>query len=394
MKLNQSVFAALFLSITWGLVSPSAQAQGQAQERLSGTIQTSAPQTTMDVANEIFMKGSIDGKHAWFVLGVEDGMALSKDILKHTIDSEQLVDLSADFYHVNHAHDLIHAVDSTLKNAAYYAPKLLSRPWKTLASIPQAFAVNMDHANEAYYHSNIPMVGNAKYAGWAVWAVIGGSLKLIVEAPAEAVYGTVETSVAMACPIAWQALRITWDSTMVVARFVGFPAAAAAVAGYSVASSSCAAVAGIVYGGGVAVYNGVKWVAYDLPRLHFYPVRVDTEVGTSVDNLETFARSLERRLVEGKELTQTSQVGRYQAKFTLKQNDGGKYGIVWVYPLKGKLMVRAEISRSYLAKFAKGTGKTVAQARQEIQAALTEEMNQTITATLQNSGPAAMFANN
>ena len=66
MKIKNSILALLFLSALGASALPHAQADGAS------------------IIREIAVKGSIDGKKMWWVLGFEDSAETTKDILKST----------------------------------------------------------------------------------------------------------------------------------------------------------------------------------------------------------------------------------------------------------------------------------------------------------------------
>jgi len=359
--------------------------------------------TPFGVATEIFWKGSIDGKQNWIVLGVDKGAQITREVFKNTIDLDELVEVGADIYDPNghahwesgcgkrskvsveaHNHDIVGALKDSINNAKECAPRILSRPWRSLKKIPSAFRVNLEQGNEAYYHSSSSTVGSMKYSGWAAWAVIEGSYYLVVEAPATSVFSVVETLVKTASPIVYQPFKITWDAGAVLVRLAVAPAAASVIGTYSVLSSSFAAAASIVYAGGVSFFNGMKWVAYDLPRYSRYPVRVDFQTGLGIDSQQELAERLVSQWNLRHCFKVTSEINKYKSKITLRTEGSGPvpdntaFGIIWVYPVNGKLVVRAEMTRSFVRALAHADQKNYTETKVSMREALQVDMAEMI----------------
>ncbi|MEO5971708.1 MAG: hypothetical protein ABIQ95_17420 [Bdellovibrionia bacterium] len=368
MNFKRLVVAALFCSSLMPLAGVSAFAQDVHS------------QTSIEVAHDIFMKGSIDGKHTWIVLGVEEGFRMAKETLEHTVDSNELLNLRNDFYDPKHVHDVYGAALWSKDNARKYAPNILNRPWKSIEGIPQVFRVNFEKANDAYYHTDSPLVGSMKYSGWAVWTMIEGAFYLVIEAPSEAVFSTLETGVKVAGPLILSPLMITWDATKVAFPLVFCPIVAAAVGGYSVISSSTSAVASLVYSGGVATFNGMKWMVYDLPRYSIYPVLAEFRTEFGVDSQQALADSLVSQWELRHGFSMTPKLGKYQSRIDLRFNGDGRvsndtnFGVIQVYPVNGKLMVRGEISRAYIKALSVADKRSFKETKADLQRSMEEDL--------------------
>lgn len=146
------------------------------------------------VFKEIFVKGSIDGEKLFLVLGLKDGIKISKELLKDAIDIEALKKSGGKtvkalktagkaIYNKNHKYDLYDAIRTSGKFAIENAPNIFNSPWRSLKKIKKSFSISMRHAREAKARANSTITGLMSYSGHAVWANVKGAYYLVVEAP-------------------------------------------------------------------------------------------------------------------------------------------------------------------------------------------------------------------
>ncbi len=345
MKVQSSFFGVL--AIVLGLGSMVSAMPSQARADLSGNV--------IETAGEVFLKGSIDGKSMFMVLGMKDAKDAVKNIMDWAVDEKGLAEVGHDIYNKDHLDDVSDAVSGGADLSKEASQHIFSAPWKTLAKIPKAYRVSFDRAQDAYYGSKNSVAGGLKYAGWAVWANIQGAYYLIIEAPVEFVTLTAVTVGAVPGAIALQGLVIAWDVTKVVFKFAVGVAASAAVATYAFVTSSAATALTLVAAGGVAVFKGGKWLFYGLPYGFFHPVQVENLTGLAFGEQQAVAgfafEYLKSQQAEMHLVTVVSEIGKYNSRITLalKNAEGETIdaAILKFTSKKGNVVMTLDSTRKY-----------------------------------------------
>jgi hypothetical protein len=338
-------FKFAILGLLLCLVTVSASTEPAGADESKGILQT---------AGEVFLKGSIDGKHMFMVLGMQDAAKATKEIIKWAVKGEDLVELGHDIYNGEHRDDLVDAVRDGARVSRKVAPHILKAPWKSLKKIPNAYRVNFDRAQDAYYGSSNSAVGVLKYSGWAVWANIEGAHYLVVEAPLVLAGSAVVTAAAVPAALAWQGLVIAWDAGCIAFKFTAGVAAIAVVNTYGIITSSAATVITLLAAGGVATFHGGKWLVYEIPRSFFHPVMVVNDTSFGYDQQERLAKIAGEVLSAwgSSELVRTrAKTGKYKSKLEgfVKDEDGDEYVAVTIAleSRKGRVRIKADVSRKY-----------------------------------------------
>jgi hypothetical protein len=340
-----------------------------------------ADPSVIKTAGEVFYKGSIDGKRLFLVLGVQDGTKISQDLIKDAVDPQLFLDTASTFYNKKHEKDIFYAFGLSYKGGRESFPEILNLPWGSLKKIPQAFRVNIDSANEAYYNAPHPVIGTMKYSGLAVWTVVEGSYYLVIETPMNMLRGCAEVGWSAACPLLQQTWNVAWNTGALAFRTAALPTAALATTSYSVASSSLAAIATLIASGQTATYNGVKWLVYDLPRSYFYPIKVELKTELKLNQQEITANWIVQKIQNDGKYNAVARIAKFNSeiKAVSTANSHPKADFVYsVYPVAGKLILRAEVSRSHFEKTvqSESNDKTRAQVQKDFEAQLQDTLNQ------------------
>jgi len=342
MKFHRPLLAALVAALTTVTLAHSVRADESAP--------TAGSDTALGTMGEIFLKGSIDGKHLFMVLGMEKALDASKDIAEWAIDKDGLradgEEVADDFKEVSEDFDEafktgVHFTKNGGELLKENAPEIWRAPWRSLKKIPGAYRVNFDRAQDAYYGSKNASVGALKYAGWAAWANIEGVYYLVIEAPAkvvgEVLFNTaIATGIALRVSgslafggiiIAWDSadavLHSAWVGTKIVLRATAGLVATIATVSYSLLSTGTVELlTGVAYVG-VMTYRGGKFLVYKLPRRLRYPVSVTRETDVNYEDQSVAALSISDALNNGLELPGVGEVSfsrdvqRYRSRFEL-----------------------------------------------------------------------------
>ena len=307
----------------------------------------------MQTIGEVFLKGSIDGKHLFMVLGVKDALKADKKIAEWAVDEKDLKDLADDVYNPEHHDDAVSRVRKGAEISKEAAPMILSLPWKSLQKIPKAYRVDFDHAQNAYYSSKNPVSGVLKYSGWAVWANIQGAYYLVIETPIEFVGMTLATVGAVPAAAVWEGLVVVGDAGKIVFKYASGAIAVLAVDAYSLVSATTATTLTAVTASGIGIYKGAKFLFYGLPHRMTYPVAIEQKTDFAMSHQEEIARIAQSVIV--KEMPQVKvrgQIGKYKSTFTLSvaDRDGteAKMGRVLVGVKRDNVVIKVEFKRSYL----------------------------------------------
>jgi len=343
-----------------------------------------AEDTALGTIGEIFLKGSIDGKHMFLVLGMKKAVAATKDIAEWAIHKDGLQadghELAEDFREVG---EDATEFDDAFRNGVRFtqkggevlhgnAPEIWRAPWRSLRKIPGAYRVNFDRARDAYYGSKHASVGALKYAGWAAWANIEGAYYLVIEAPAkvvgEVLFTTlVATGTALGVPgalafkgieLAWDAteaaLHSAWVGTKIVLRATAGLIATIATVTYSLVSTGTAELlAGVAYVG-VMTYRAGKLLLVELPRKARFPIAVERPTSLGYEQQTTVAalvaaalRSLS--LPEVSRLLCTERIGKYRSSFNCGDAIGRIQNVALTLKVeRQRVVLKLELTRDYV----------------------------------------------
>ncbi|MBT5093572.1 MAG: hypothetical protein HOM21_04985 [Halobacteriovoraceae bacterium] len=230
---------------------------------------------------EIFLKGSLDGKRLFMVLGFEDAKTVFDKSLKEAVNlkdlrdiGEDIKDLPANFKPIYNGgeDDIQQHVGEAAEFSKKEAKQIFKAPFKTLQKIPQAYSVQMDRAREAYFETENQIAASVKYAGHAVWANVEGAYYLVIEAPAKALFHSMTTLLAVpaviALDVAHSAALMTWDLGKItlkvsyqLTKAIYQGGKAVVTAAYAGISTGVAILATSVAAGAVGVAVGVQWIA-------------------------------------------------------------------------------------------------------------------------------------
>lgn len=381
----------------------------RASDNLENQNDQQKEQTVVEVAKDIFFKGSIDGKHTWIVLGVEEGLKIAKEKLHEAVASDQLLASLKDSIYDSKGdtsegdrQDILGAVNSSVENAKIYIPEILNSTWKSIEKIPNAFKVNLEQADDAYYGSNSKMVGNMKYSGWAIWTIIEGTYYLVIDTPVSSVKTTALSALGIAQPPFNQTLKITSLSAPVIARFVANPVVAAAASGYSLVSSTTAALGSLFYAGGLAALDDAKWMMYDYPRSYLYPISVELKTQMNMNQQEILANSVVKYWQNKNEFINPdsgqsefmlfTKISRYHSEVKIIFGAGLTFGLskqVGVFQViseNGKLKLRAEISTVYINTLSKAENRSYSETKAELEAAVASALNEILAEATHTQG--------
>lgn len=312
------------------------------------------------VVKEIYVKGSIDGKHLFMVYGMGEAKNAIKGDFKNIIRMRDLVRVKDAINNKEHRDDFVdsvkegiegskesaQAIPGDVKDIKEAAQDIVKWPWKSISRMKESYKVSFDNARDSYYHAKNPIVGTLKYSGHAIWANVKGAYYLIVEIPVVTAAAVVETGVetldvaadgagvALSVPlhIIGQTLRVAWRSTVVGLKLATIPFRAAAAAlqgGYSLLSTTTAATVTLIAAGGIATYKGTKWLVYTLPHRLMSPIAVLSGTEIPLDQQEEFAKKVKTEIEQsilsgiGLKLAKES-IKEYRSSFTLSSDKAPK----------------------------------------------------------------------
>ncbi len=363
----------------------------------AGAQEVAPPKSgTLSVIKEVFMKGSIDGKQMFMVLGMQDGFEVTKDIAEGIVTERELdwyshrAEKLADHIYDDKKDNYAAATRKGVEAAEDLAPRILERPWRSLKEIPKSFKVNLDKGQDAYYNSKNGVAGAVKYSGWAAWAVIEGSYYLILEAPVRFAFNLAGT--VLAVPTAWavQTIRVGFDVACLafLAVWNGLKAAILvptmlAVEIYSVLSSTVATTLTLVAAGGLAIIKAGKFLFVDGPRRIRYPVGVKAETGIEFNEKEQINMAnqvVTHYSAKDNELNITrveSNIRKYKSSIDLyaTKDDGSEihYGVIAITVSEKMVRARLDVSRK-MFKIMKRNGMT----RDAVKAMVTESLKDAV----------------
>lgn len=301
--------------------------------------QTNKKMTTIDTVKEVFLKGSIDGDSMFMVLGMQDGFEYSKEVMKEAINMEDLKNIGEDFQEVgNDLKDFDHVLKS---------------PWKSIRKIPNAYKVDFERAQNAYYNADGQISGVLKYSGWAVWANVKGVYYLVIEAPVVMASQALYRTTALSWDISMTGLRITWNAIKPAFGALW----SATVMTYATVSSSIATTATLVAAGGVAVFKGGKWLIVTLPNKFFKPVTVKTETNTSFEDHAELAGRLNKLLTNasdifGLDVLANSDIKKFSSEFEIRATDLKMNAFVLKTGIENKkVALTLEVTKAYIKHY-------------------------------------------
>jgi hypothetical protein len=336
---------------------------------LSAWAQTPS-KTTLETVKEVFLKGSIDGDKMFMVLGTADGFSISKKMMKDAIDMDDLAEYAEE------AQDIQKAVIS-FKN-------VIKKPWKSLKKIPQAYQVDFEKAQDAYYGADSQISGVLKYSGWAVWAHVEGAYYLVIEAPIVMAAHAIGSSVYTAWEITTFGLKVTWDVIKPAFALV----ASTAVMTYSAISSGIATTATLLAAGGVAAYKGGKWLIVEMPSKLFKPVSAVASTTYNYDEQKVLADKLLKFLTNhgdifGDKILVDSEVSKYKSNFSISFEKDGMNAFELKTIIKNKKIdLKLEVKKAYFKKMRRENSEL---SRAEVKQKLIQEMNEILNQITQQA---------
>ncbi|OFZ20018.1 MAG: hypothetical protein A2X94_11700 [Bdellovibrionales bacterium GWB1_55_8] len=347
----------------------------------------------LETIKEVFLKGSIDGKNLFMVLGVEDALKINKEIAKWAVDADDLKELRDHVYNKDHHNDAYDRVSGAGEFSKEMAPHILQAPWRTLKEIPKSYRVNFDRAQRGYLQAKNPVSGVLKYSGWAVWANIQGAYYLVIEAPVEFVGATVLTVGAVPAAMTWQLIVTAQDLTVITLKIAAGLVAVTAVEAYALLSSVTATTFTVIATTGVAIYKGTKWLIFGFGHGSRFPVRVRQATGLSLEEHQRVADATAKTLAAALPAAQIeSKMGKYKSRFsiTVRSVEGKETLMARVSTAvrKDNVTIEVEFTKAYLKlrQLEQGLSKP------EIKKQLSEEASeliQQITQELQINADAA-----
>lgn len=326
--------------------------------------------STLDTVKEVFLKGSIDGDSMFMVLGTADGYSISKKMMKDAINMDDLAEYAEE------AQDIGDAA-KTFKN-------VIKKPWKSLKKIPEAYKVDFEKAQEAYYGADTQIAGVLKYSGWAVWANIEGAYYLVIEAPVVMAAHTIGSAVYTAWEITGMGLKITWDVIKPAFAFI----ASTAVMTYATISSGVATAATLIAAGGVAAFKGGKWLIVEMPNKLLKPVSVVVSTNYNFDQQKEVANKLQNFLnnhgdVFGDKVIVESDVNKYKSNFSISFDKDGMNAFELKTVIKNKKVdVKLEVKKAYFKKVRKDNPEL---RRVEVKEKLMQEMNEILNKIIEQA---------
>jgi len=323
------------------------------------------------VLGEVFLKGSIDGKNMFMVVGMKDAIEYSKEMIEHLALEKDLKQLGRDIYNKEHRDDAYDRYRDSIKVAENILPDLFKGPWKTIKKIPNAYKVNFERGQEAYYTTKNSVAGSLKYTGWAVWANVQGAYYLIIEAPAAAILASVAVPMVGAVPTAQEVLAVGWGSTKILMKLGLEVSGLLALNTYAFVTSSTATLMTAMTAGGIAVYKGTKWLVYGLPHRFGYPIAVELMTQFKADDQQLLAQKIvdlfEKDGIQ-KNIHLVSKIEKFKSKLVMMgENDDGsevKMGEILVSVEKARVIVKVEFKRTYINLIVKNKGVSKAEAKQ------------------------------
>lgn len=229
----------------------------------------------MPPSKEVFLKGSIDGKSLFMVLGFDKAKEINSKIFKSTFSKENIVELGSLINNSAHDNDFVGEIGEGADITKKHFTKIISSPWRSLSKIPRRFKVNLQKANERYYTSNTPGLGAVEYAATGVWAVLESSYYLVIESPVALAGNLIITSLAIPFKITVQIGRVVLKALKNVLFPIGGAIAIAGVTTYTFLSTGIVELGLVINKQLGFIGYGLKYVFSDLPRQLSYPVSIE-----------------------------------------------------------------------------------------------------------------------
>lgn len=286
---------------------------------------TSSPLSTI---KEVFLRGSIDGKHLFLIYGINNAAHDIKEIVKdYSVNVQDFVDIGhmvSDYGQIiddaiNHSDPL--GARSDFDQAGHIIKEIPSSAWEQITNAPQAFKVDMEAAQEARYRSSNPIAGAIKYSGLATWACVQGSYYLVVAAPIDVVGHLADAAIPAAIGTAIVPLAVTLHTGAIIGNITmkflqeAFVGTSTMLMGtYSAATSSIATLATVAATGIYATFEAGKWLIMDAPTNILYPIRVNITTDADLSNQREITQNVLKKFEE-----MDVQVGK-AGQFAIKAN--------------------------------------------------------------------------
>lgn len=226
-------------------------------------------------SKEVFLKGSLDGKSIFMVLGFDKTREINSKIFSATFNKENLIDLGSLINNQDHENDFIGEVKEGADISQKHFKKILSSPWKSLSKIPRRFKVNMKRAQEEYYTSSSQGAGVLEYAAFGVWATLESSYYLVIESPLAFTGNLIITSLAIPFKLTVHIGKIVLKALKNILYPIGGAIAIAGVTTYSFLSTGVVELALVLNKQLGHIGKGIKYVFSDLPKKIKYPITVE-----------------------------------------------------------------------------------------------------------------------
>lgn len=229
----------------------------------------------MPKSKEVFLKGSIDGKSLFMVLGFDKAKEINSKNFSSTFNKDNVVELGSLINNSSHDNDFAGEIEEGANVTKKHFGKIISSPWRSLSKIPRRFKVSMQKANERYYTSNSPELGAVEYAATGVWAVLESSYYLVIESPVALAGNLIITSLAIPFKITVQIGRVVLKALKNVLFPIGGAIAIAGVTTYSLLSTGIVELGLVINKQLGYIGIGLKFVFSDLPRKINYPITIE-----------------------------------------------------------------------------------------------------------------------
>jgi len=332
---------------------------------------------TLATVEEILLKGSVDGKHLWMVLGVKDAADIDKNVIKNHIGMEDLRQVSRTVYNKDHEFDVYGNIKGGWKFGRGLTHDLLQSAWKDLKDIPGSFEAEIELGNYAYHNASNPVAGTVKWSGHAIWATVKGAYYLVVQVPVEAVIGTTGPAIGVTGGAALSTLEIGISGVWFGIKLAYTAVAVAGTSAYSAVTAGGAATGALILAGGVGVVRAVHWVVVTGPRKLKYPVSGYTDMGQPIDKKDEVAASVEKLLNDSsftgvKDLS-AKQVANSRFSTTLELAvEGLRLGTADIFARQGDVRVRLSVRRDFIKAYAQSNNMSVRNAKAVLKGLVTD----------------------
>ncbi len=249
-------------------------------------------------SKEVFLKGSIDGKSLFMVLGFDKAKEINSKIFSSTFKKENVVELGSLINNSAHDNDFSGEISNGADITKKHFTKIISSPWRSLSKIPRRFKVSMKKANERYYTANSPGAGAVEYAATGVWAVLESSYYLVIESPVALAGNLIITSLAIPFKITVQIGRVVLKALKNVLFPIGGAIAIAGVTTYTFLSTGVVELGLVINKQLGFVGQGLKFVFSDLPRQISYPLSLEKLLNLDLKYQAEIFKLLKERVLE------------------------------------------------------------------------------------------------